>query len=90
MSVLKVADKANGYCFGTNEDTTGATMRDLASTAMAAREFEYQRTADVREKYMSVREEGEGEDDAAASRNKTREKLGNDLDKVEIGPGFQV
>ena len=49
------------------------------SSALDGGDFEYSKTAEVREKYMDIDKKSE-----------TREPLGNDLDNVDIQPGFQV
>lgn len=53
--MLKVIDKANGYIFG---ETEQRSMYNLMSTAYGA-EFEYFKTADVRERYMSEDKEAQ-------------------------------
>lgn len=54
-------------------------MKNLMSSAIEGSEFEYMRTAEVRENFMDM----EGKEDQ-------KEMLGNDLDNVDITPGFQI
>ncbi|KAG8198678.1 hypothetical protein JTE90_015505 [Oedothorax gibbosus] len=49
--VLQVADKANGYVFGINEEDRN--IQNLLSCAMGA-DFEDAKIADIREKYVSM------------------------------------
>ncbi|XP_014674909.1 PREDICTED: GPN-loop GTPase 2-like isoform X2 [Priapulus caudatus] len=49
LRLLKTVDKANGYIFGDKEQDT---LYGLMSSAVGA-EFEYFKTADVRERYMA-------------------------------------
>lgn len=48
LSVLKQVDKANGCCFGTNEERS---IQKLLSSAVGA-DFEYFKSATVHEKYI--------------------------------------
>lgn len=50
-------------------------MRAMMGSALGGADFEWAKTGDLRTEYMEVEE---------------REKLGNDLDKVDIDPQFQV
>lgn len=92
-------DKANGFCFGSREERT---LRAMMSSALGGAEFEYGKTLDIRENIMEAGDvveragerEGammeEDEDPEALRRRDNRERLGNDLDQLDIGPGFQV
>jgi hypothetical protein len=70
----------------------------MMSSAFSNTDFEYSKTFDVRETFMknSDDEEEEEEDEEAggggggANRKRKREKLGNELDGLDIGPDFQV
>jgi len=73
MNVKNAIDKANGFTFGPEEERG---MKQLLAYS-ADSNFEYAKTADIREDIMGA-EEGK------------REKIGNDLDVLEIGPEFQV
>ena len=59
LRVMKQVDKANGYVFG---DTDERSIQQLMSCAMGA-EFEYEKIAQVQEKYMGKKEQQEEEDD---------------------------
>jgi len=50
LRVKNLADKANGYVFGKEEERT---MESLMSCAVGA-EFEYQKIQDIREKYTET------------------------------------
>ena len=52
-------------------------MRNLMGSALAAADFEWSKTGDLRTEYM--------DDDKTES-----EPLGNDLDLIDIDPQFQV
>ena len=65
----------SGYVFGSGEERS---MRNLMGSALCGADFEWSKTGDVRTKYMDQDDEKEGE------------KLGNDLDNVDIDPQFQV
>jgi len=79
LSLRNAVDKANGYCFSSVEES-----KLQAAMAFSNSDFEYGKTQTVREDYM-FRDE---DDDKPPPQNKP--KLGNDLDKVDIQPGFQV
>lgn len=72
LGVLSAVDKANGFCFA----GSGSNMKSLASSAVGGSQFEYARTADIRENMKPSEKDGD--------------ELWNDLDKVDINPGFQV
>ena len=56
------------------------------NSAFCDTDFEYSKTFDVRESFMD-----NSDDEASPKRPKRQdEKLGNDLDLVDIGPEFQV
>ena len=74
MAASQVIDKANGYVFGSGEERS---MRNLMGSALAAADFEWSKTGDLRTEYM--------DDDKTES-----EPLGNDLDLIDIDPQFQV
>ena len=78
MSVKNAVDKANGFTFGPEEERG---MKQLLAYSGGSN-FEYAKTADIREGIM-----GEG---GVVERESKREKMGNDLDDVEMNPGFQV
>ena len=84
LSVLAAADKAGGYCYS----GSGQSMRSLASAAAGGATFEYARTGEVSERFV-LRDEAE--DEARARVGEVRERLWNDLDKMErMDPDFQV
>lgn len=74
LAASQVIDKANGYVFGSGEERS---MRNLMGSALAAADFEWSKTGDLRTEYM--------DDD----KNKS-EPLGNGLDLIDIDPQFQV
>ena len=74
LAASQVIDKANGYVFGSGEERS---MRNLMGSALAAADFEWSKTGDLRTEYM--------DDDKDKS-----EPLGNDLDLIDIDPQFQV
>ena len=78
LSLRNAVDKANGYCFSSVEES-----RLQAQMAFATNDFEYAKTHQVREEYM-------GHSDSEEEGPPTKQKLGNDLDKVDIQPGFQI
>ena len=59
---------------------------------MGGANFEYAKTADIRERIMG--DDGKEDDDEENSeevrKKAKKERIGNDLDQVDIGPGFQV
>ena len=95
LAVRNAVDKANGYCFSSIEEANTVRMM-----AFSNNDFEYAKTQEVREDFMkesSTSSESEGADAATIGKRPKRtskakrEKLGNDLDKVDVGaPGFQV
>jgi len=78
LSVRNAVDKANGYCFSSVEES-----RLQAQMAFATNDFEYAKTQQVREEFMGSSDE---EEEPTAH----KPKLGNDLDNVDIQPGFQI
>ena len=48
--VMKAVDKANGYVFGKNEESS--TLSSMMSTAVGA-DFDFFKTASIKEKYLS-------------------------------------
>jgi len=74
LAASQVIDKANGYVFGSGEERS---MRNLMGSALAAADFEWSKTGDLRTEYM--------DDDKNES-----EPLGNGLDLIDIDPQFQV
>merc|ERR1712150_156240 len=74
LAASQVIDKANGYVFGSGEERS---VRNLMGSALAAADFEWSKTGDLRTEYM--------DDDENKS-----EPLGNDLDLIDIDPQFQV
>jgi len=74
LAVSHLVDKANGYVFGSGEERS---LRNLMGCALGGTDFEWAKTGDLRTEYMNEEEE-------------EREKMGNDLDKVNIDPQFQV
>lgn len=87
LTVKNAVDQANGYCFGSAEERN---IRNMMSSAFANTDFEYAKTVDVRETFMGE-EVADGSDEETPKKSRRdREPLGNDLDKVDIGPGFQV
>lgn len=59
LRVIKQVDKANGYVFG---DTEERNIQSLMSCAVGA-EFEYEKIANVTEKYMKGEDEEDMDDD---------------------------
>lgn len=49
VAVLKQVDKANGYCFGVNEERN---IQRMLSSAVGA-DFDFFKSAAIHEKYMS-------------------------------------
>jgi hypothetical protein len=72
------------------------TLKTMMSSAFSNTDFEYSKTFDVRETFMKNSDDEEEEDEEAegggggANRKRKREKLGNELDGLDIGPDFQV
>ena len=97
LAVRNAIDKANGYCFTSVEEANTQRMM-----AFSSNDFEYAKTQEVRENFMGINgsssevdseEDGNQVQEKRMKRSKkTRsEKLGNDLDKVDItAPGFQI
>lgn len=88
LALRNAVDKANGYCFSSVEES-----RLQAQMAFATNDFEYAKTKQVREEFMMMAGEEDDEDENASDEKPTRppkQKLGNDLDLVDIQPGFQV
>ena len=95
IAVSKAIDKANGYCFTSAEEANSQRMM-----AFSSNDFEYTKFQEVRESFMNINastSESDVDDDNPSNAPKikkskqTREKIGNDLDKVDINaPGFQV
>ena len=67
-------------------------MKAMMSSAFSNTDFEYSKTFDVRETFMKNSDDEEEEDEEAEGENRKRkkEKLGNELDGLDIGPDFQV
>jgi len=80
LAMRNAVDKANGYCFSSVEES-----RLQAQMAFSNNDFEYAKTKTVREQYMMPSDEEEGEEPPT-----NKPKLGNDLDQIDIQPGFQV
>ena len=80
--------QANGYCFGSVEERN---LKVLMSSAFGNTDFEYSKNFDVRETFMrGSDEQAAGDGDGDGPIKKRRERLGNDLDELDIGPDFQV
>lgn len=75
LAVSQQVDKANGYVFGSGEERN---LRNMMGSALGGADFEWAKTGDLRTDYMGDGAETE------------EEGLGNDLDKVNIDPQFQV
>ena len=61
------------------------------SSAFGNTDFEYSKNFDVRETFMrGSDEQAAGDGDGDGPIKKRRERLGNDLDELDIGPDFQV
>ena len=56
LGVKNAIDKANGYCFGVTAEERN--IQSMLGSAFGATDFEYNKTQEVREKYMET-EEGE-------------------------------
>ena len=96
LAVKEVIDKANGYCFTSLEEADAQRMFSFSNN-----QFEYDKIHEVRENFMSTHtsssESDGGENDnktlskAKKTKKSKREKLGNDLDNIDIDdPGFQI
>ena len=97
LAVRNAIDKANGYCFTSVEEANTQRMM-----AFSSNDFEYAKTQEVRENFMGINrsssevdseEDGNEVQEKRVKRSKktSSEKLGNDLDKVDItAPGFQI
>ena len=97
LAVRNAIDKANGYCFTSVEEANTQRMM-----AFSSNDFEYAKTQEVREDFMgrntSSSEVDSEEDGKEVQENRIKrlkktssERLGNDLDKVDISaPGFQI
>ena len=94
IAVSKAIDKANGYCFTSAEEANSQRMM-----AFSSNDFEYTKFQEVRESFMNINASTSESDDDNSPGNaprikkskQSREKIGNDLDKVDINaPGFQV
>nr|ACO11767.1 ATP-binding domain 1 family member B [Lepeophtheirus salmonis] len=81
LVVRNAVDKANGYCFGSEEERN---LKAMMSSAMGDADFEYNKTSFVRENYMDADKSYNDEPEVK------REKFGNDLDNIDISPGFQI
>ncbi len=81
LNVKNAVDRANGFCFGPEEERG---MKQMMSVSMGATNFEYAKTADIREEIMGA------EESADINKRVKRDKVGNDLDLVDMEPGFQV
>ena len=85
LVVKNHVDKANGYCFGSEEERT---LRAMMTSADGVTDYGYAKTGDIREKYMDLGEGTSG--DKPEEVPKKKEKLGNGLDDLEMGPNFQI
>ena len=96
LAVRAAIDKANGYCFTSVEE---ANVQRLM--AFSNNDFEYAKIQEVRENFMNIDESSsscgsdenstEGQEKRAKRKRTKKERLGNDLDKIDINaPGFQV
>ncbi len=92
LAVKNNVDKANGYCFGSK--TEERHLNAMMSSAYGVTDFEYAKTSEVREKYLDEKPPNEDDDNDSDKRmddaDPEFEEITNDLDKVDIGPGFQV
>lgn len=79
LNIRNSVDKANGYCFGSDEERN---LNRMLSSAMGGADFDYVRNADIREKVIGGAPPKKLEE--------KEEKLGNDLDVIEREPGFQI
>ncbi|TRY61776.1 hypothetical protein TCAL_08467 [Tigriopus californicus] len=89
LTVKNHVDKANGYCFGSQEERN---LRMMMSSAYGVADFESAKTADIREKFMDLDLPGETPSTFTTSgpKRQRKEKLGNDLDLIDMEPGFQI
>ena len=62
----------------------------MMSSAMGGADFEYLKTADIREKYMEEEEQEDEDAESPAEKKKKKVVFGNDLDNIEMEPGFQI
>jgi len=85
LSMRNAVDKANGYCFSSVEES-----RLQAQMAFSNNDFEYAKTQEVRESFMSRKSSDNEEEEFDRPPPQTKQKIGNDLDKVDIQPGFQI
>jgi GTPase SAR1 family protein len=84
MFVVKNAiDRANGYCFGSEEERS---LRQMTTSAFGQVDFEYAKTGDIREHFMDL----DGEEASRENRKKPKVSLGNGLDDIDMEPGFQI
>ena len=72
-------------CFFSVEES-----RLQAQMAFSNNDFEYAKTQEVRESFMSRRSSDNEEEEFDRPPPQTKQKIGNDLDKVDIQPGFQI
>lgn len=84
LNVKNHVDKANGYCFGSQEERN---LRTMMTSAYGVTDFESAKTADIREKFMDLEVPGEL---PSQNKRKRKEKFGNDLDLIDMEPGFQI
>ena len=94
LNVRAAIDKANGYCFTNVEEANAQRMM-----AFSNNDFEYAKIREVQENFMNASSSESNSDEdiegkmssTKKPRNSGRDKLGNDLDKIDIeAPGFQV
>ena len=94
LAIKEAIDKANGYCFASVEEANSQIY-------FSNSRYEYDKIHEVRENFMGVNSSGsqsnsDEEPDVNVPKIKKPkkcklEKLGNDLDEVDIdAPGFQI
>ena len=88
LAVSKAIDKANGYCFTSVEEANAQR-----TMAFSNNDFEYTKFQEVRESFMNINastSESDVDDDSPSiaprikKSKQGREKIGNDLDKIDI------
>ena len=96
LAIKEAIDKANGYCFTSVEEANSQRVMAFSNSR-----YEYDKIHEVRENFMGVNSSGsqsnsDDEPDVNVPKIKKskqckHEKLGNDLDEVDIdAPGFQI
>jgi len=64
-------------------------LKSMMSSAFGDTDYEYSKNFEIRETFMRETD-GEDEESKDGPIKRRRERLGNDLDELDIGPEFQV